>query len=452
MNSVEDTVRAATRAYGGIVRELRPLELTPAPAELASDAPHGRGSSGGPRRARPRRSWLAPLAAAAAVLAIGISLVIVKGTPNGRAVPPARPTAATDGVPQYYVDLHQSGTSATSPEGLAVGDTFTGARLATIPPPRHSTFVAITGAADDRTFVAGAEAVTADGDLLPAMTWYLLRIAPGSTPGYRLSRLSIPDMRSWDIQSVALSGSGRELAMASLCCGAKVTGPRVLQIYSVATGKLLHSWSTSTADVFVGSGIVVAGAETRALSWVDGDSFVAFPALEPVSTPGHEGFYGTERLLNVAARGSDLIADSRVVWSAPLSFAKSAAGCVLEVLPLVSADGKTVVCAGITVPGEGTQPRDRMTLRWLAYSTSAPAVARTAFQVTVAASSSAEGYLDVLWASATGGTLIVDWSVDSSGASATAPDHVGMVSNGRFTPLPSVPDLAQGNPRLIIAW
>jgi hypothetical protein len=267
------------------------------------------------------------------------------------------------------------------------------------------------------------------------VTWYLLRIAPGTTPGYLLTRVPIPDMRSWAIESTALSGSGRELAMALIPAGPGFVRQRVIQIYSVATGKLLHSWSASNQFIFL-PGFDAGGVASRALSWADGDRFVAFPAYGAVSSP-HYGtkLYQTQRLLDVAARGSDLIADSRVLWSEPLSPA-APAPCSSNVLPLVSADAKTVVCAGVIPAGWGKQPRNRMTLRWLAYSTSAPQVARTAYQVTVAASSIAAASVSVLWASASGGTLIVAWSVDLSPASHSAwPLHVGMVRNGTFTPL-----------------
>jgi hypothetical protein len=100
--------------------------------------------------------------AAAAVIALAISLMAVRDIPNRRAVPPAGPAPAAD-VPPYNVALQQTGKSLSSPEGLVVGDTFTGARLATIPPPRGSTFAGVTGAADDRTFVVDTTLATGNG-------------------------------------------------------------------------------------------------------------------------------------------------------------------------------------------------------------------------------------------------------------------------------------------------
>ena len=83
MTPAERVVRAATRAYGETVTEVRPLDLTAA-------------AKPGERYVRVRRrrfpTWLAPLAAAAAVIALAISLVIVRNIP-------ARPVPARPGDP-----------------------------------------------------------------------------------------------------------------------------------------------------------------------------------------------------------------------------------------------------------------------------------------------------------------------------------------------------------------
>ena len=89
MTSVEDRVHAAMSAAADAnlaardIRSAPPLRLPPGPA--ADDR----------RRPAPRR-WVrsaAPLAAAAAVIALAISLVLVKGAQNDGVVP-LRPTAS----------------------------------------------------------------------------------------------------------------------------------------------------------------------------------------------------------------------------------------------------------------------------------------------------------------------------------------------------------------------
>src|SRR5215469_10214638 len=128
MTPAERVVRAATRAYGETVTELRPLDLTAA-------------AKPGERHVRPRRrrrfpGWLAPVAAAAAVVALAISLVIVRNIP-------ARPAPASGGVPRYYAALVPQ-----PPQGfqnkLTVGDALTGARLATLTPARGYSFSVVT--------------------------------------------------------------------------------------------------------------------------------------------------------------------------------------------------------------------------------------------------------------------------------------------------------------------
>jgi hypothetical protein len=418
MTTTEDVVRAATRAYGETVTEIRPLDLTrPAP------------------RTRPLRrfpSWVAPVTAAAAVIALAISLVLVRDIPNGPVVPPKPPATAGGAVPRYYADPIPAGKNPWS--DLVIGDLFTGARLATIAPPAGSTFANVTGAADDRTFVA---------DTMPAghlgkpsaVTWYLVRITPGAAPGYRMSRLSLPDMRSWTIQGVALSSSGDELAMA-LTPAQPGLPTRVLQIYSVATGTLLRTWSTTDTAAFAGPLANEQGmAGVTPLYWVDGDRALAFPAVA-----GTQGKIArqTERLLDVTASGGDLIADSRVIWTEPPATQATGAGCSLETSLLVTSDGKTVVCPDVSfvvLSGTGNNTHERVTVRWLAYSVPAATV-RTLYQATVKTPDAVGASSAVLWASPSADTVIVDWSVARN---TEPPGQLGVVSHGKFTPLPSMP-------------
>jgi hypothetical protein len=410
MTTTEDVVRAATRAYGETVTEIRPLDLTrPAP------------------RTRPLRrfpAWVAPVTAATAVIALAVSLVLIRDIPNGRVVPPKRPAAASGAVPRYYADPIAAGKNPWL--DLVIGDLFTGARLATIAPPAGSTFANVTGAADDRTFVADTMPARHLGKP-SAVTWYLVRITPGAAPGYRMSRLPLPDMRSWTIQGVALSASGDELAMA-LTPAQPGRPARVLQIYSVATGTLLRTWSTTDTAAFAGPLANESGmAGATSLYWVDGDRALAFPA---VADAQGKIARQTVRLLDVTAAGTDLIADSRVIWSAPGD------GCARP--PLVTSDGKTVVCPDVsfvTLNGTGNNTHERITLRWLAYSV--PAVtARTLYQATVETKVASGASIAVLWASPSGDTVIVDWGVARD---TEPPGNLGLASHGKFTPLPSVP-------------
>lgn len=416
MISVEDRIRAATQAQARTLRQVRPLTLAPAPAR---------------RRLAPKwhwrwRGWLAPAAAAALVIAVAVALVAVRDAGDGRGVSPAA-RQAHFAVPRYYVAVHQSGKDPWA-DGLVIGDTLTGAKLATIAAARGIRFVGATGAADDRTFVVSTMPVPHGAKPKLAVTWYLLRIQPGSTPDFRLTRLAIPDMRSWGVQGIALSPSGRELAMTLF--PARGSDRWVLRTYSVATGKLLRSWSTGNS-VTLGVVVSIPGMQNLPLSWADGDRTVSFQtfALSRESGLGRE----SERTIDVTTRSGNLIADSRVVWSMPDG--TGAHGCELT-SPRLTADGKTVVCAATPVRG-GKQGDRHVTLAWLAYSTSAPAVPRVLYKVTVDAPNSYGNLSGILWSDASGRTLIVEWAVARSITPST--EHFGIVSHGRFRRLPPIP-------------
>lgn len=433
MTSTEDVVRAATRAYGETVTEIRPLDLT-RPA---------------PRARRPRRfpAWVAPVTAAAAVIALAISLVLVRGIQNGPVVPPAASSspgavAPIAGVPEYYVTLHQANPSA--PSGLVIGDTFSGARLAAIAPPRGSAFAGVTGAADDRTFVVSTMPVYKGLQLSLPVTWYLLRIAPGGTPGYRLTRLAIPDMEGWAVQAIALSGSGDELAMTLLPAARHLhPGGWELRTYSVATGKLLGSWSLR-GTATLSTGTVFPGAQDQPLSWVDGDRAVAFQAFDPI---GAKSAQESERLLDVAAGSGDLIVDSQVIWATLITSGdQPMAHRCYPSSPRVTPDGKTVLC--VSGPVGATSGRGHVTLEWLTIPTTGVSVPRVLYEVAVDVFSGSLTVSAVLWAANPGGPLIAFWSGHPGTPSGT---HFGVVSHGQFHPLPAVPIAPYGEAPAV-AW
>ncbi|WP_300608821.1 hypothetical protein [Trebonia sp.] len=446
MNSVEDTVRAATRAYGGIVREIRQLELTAAPAELASGAPHGRGSGGRPPRARPARSWLAPLAAAAAVLAIGISLVIVRGIPNGRAAPaagsatPSSPAASTSPpgsgplpaeVPEYYVALDNT-QDKNSPYQAVVASTVTGARLATVSPPAGSTFAGVTAAADDRTFVLDATTCSqyAGSSLLCPRTWYLLRLYPGSASPARLTRLAIPPTASGiQVQGIALSPDGSELAVA-LQAGWSGPGAQIekLSIYSVATGALLRTWIGP-------SGTISYPEQTYRL---DSNSTVFWSADGRTLTFRNQA---NERILQISNLGQDLIAGSRLAWSYPGRGQVPGYQLACDNTPNAVGDGSALICGATGMPAATTHVVSKCSPMWdnamgfLRYSAATGDLERALYidQTTCTGEVTAE----ILWSSASGNTII-GWLNSASESDPTGPQRnwVGVVAGGTFTVIP----------------
>jgi hypothetical protein len=400
--------------------------------------------------------WIGPLAAAAAVILVAASLVIAKslGGNNpqfGGSVP------AVSAVPRYYVAM-----DAPASGNLVIGDTFTGKRLAVVHSPTSDGFSGISPAADDRTFVVDTSSGGAANPGTPR-TWYLLRLTPGTKPGYRLTRLPIPVLTNVMLDAVALSGSGTELAL-----GLRVGNPpdfanstRELRIYSVATGQLLRTWSTPDAAIgsqsLFGVGAGMFGELNRSLTWVDGDRAVVFAVMwltrSRVIADNYEVM--TMRRLDVSSGDGDLMGTSRVIWTSKSSVLKGnyPPGCTWGYNPLISADGKTIICLSIFAPPNtrGVNQKEIVTWKfsWQAYSVAAPTVAHDIYQFTVRAPISNAGSSEQMWTDTAGDTVTVYWFLTSG------PDkklHYGSIKDGRFSPLPVPPGLSVSDGPPSITW
>ena len=286
--TAEDRVRAATRAIAGEVNDVRPLALP-------DTQPAAR-----PRRRRWR--WIAPMMAAAAVIAVALALVMVRDARNASPVPPAPVSPArSGGIPAYYVALNDA-SRQRAPHQVVVGNTFTGARLATISAPAHSAFSGVTGAADDRTFVVGTKYLPYSSTRQDAepRTWYLLRIAPGTDHPAQLTRLHIPATPSGlDVVGMALSPDGSKFAVAVQPNMTYDSGPETLRVYSVATGALLGTWTGPTSDL--GYAMPVTTDDNIYLSWLADGHTVVFD---------YHDRSASVRMLDTSRPGHDLIADS----------------------------------------------------------------------------------------------------------------------------------------------
>ena len=148
--TVEEQLRAAGRAVSDQVRDLPELDLWRAPSARRARARALRRWPGAGR-------WLIPLAAAATVVAVAVTLVAVKAppraTPKASAGPShsARPAVTSapvdaEALPRYFVAINgfeflgplpapgQSGpVKAPKADSVIVGETLTGKRLATMP-------------------------------------------------------------------------------------------------------------------------------------------------------------------------------------------------------------------------------------------------------------------------------------------------------------------------------
>jgi hypothetical protein len=437
MTRAEEAIRATTRAIAATVRDVPPLDLEPAPGELWSPA-RGR------RRARRVRSgprlpsWIAPLAAAAVVVAVAVSLVFIRGNPNRSVVPQLTPTttAPADAVPRYYAALDPLTGKSGPVRGLLVGDTITGKTLAVIPPPAHMSYASVSAAADDRTFVAFAAGT---GASWLKGRWYQLHLAPGTAHPVSVTATAIPTQSF--VAASALSGSGKYLAVdENGPTEGKTKGLQRIIVFSVATGRPVRDWSArddASSSSFV------------SLSWFDGDQAIAFSANNMLPDKM------TVRRLNVGGPqgDGDLIADSQLIWSAPLS--------TNPMLPLVSADGQTIAYATDDFADRFTvRPTDRpaghnqgrTTITWHVYRVSAQTPAAGKDTIAYQATGSPQGILEVmanstLWVSPSGSAVIGAWYA-SPGSPSRGSAYFGVMSHGTFTPL-RLPRELSGQ---IIAW
>ena len=172
-----------------------------------------------------------------------------------------------------------------------------------IPPRPYGTFVGVTAAADDRTFVLAAQKLARFkppvlSAPLPATKYFLLRLHPGyGRPGERatLTPLSIPvtPAGAW-VSEFALSPDASHLAMVS------GRGDRLkLSVYNLRAGTQRSYQPAGAGNVYVTpitENSLSWGADNRTLAFVYGQ------------WGGREGV----RLLDTARPGSGLLANSRI--------------------------------------------------------------------------------------------------------------------------------------------
>lgn len=419
---VEDQIRAATRAQAETLQKVRQLRLPPAPGAVPA-APR--------RRARHIRPWVAPVAAAAAVIALAVSLVLIRDIPNGRVVSPVPAPLPRDAVPEYYVALPGADNFANVPGAptAVVGDTLSGRHLLTIRPSGSDKFVSVSAAADDLTFALGAAPDLSPPAVPAATDWYLVRLLPGRVPRAAVRKLAIPAPPTGRADTTALSPDGTELALLGTQPGPGQSSLEFLRVYAVASGKLLRSWSGP---------LDVAFDAYTTLSWSADGKRLAF---------GYTSGGLKVRMLDVTRPGQDLLADSRLAWSASTSSAgrAGALSCGQAQRVVVTPDG-TVVCGGSATLRPNRQtfiggPACPAIPPWNSlgfpeYSTVTGKLVRTVYR---ANSNCLWPQDDVLWASASGENVIGYLQYGQPGFTQTTIIRFGIFSDGRFTPLPTPP-------------
>jgi len=422
MNVSADQVRAATRVAAAVITQdtVPPLRL--------GESPGGRRPGPG-RRTRP--AWVTPLAAAAAIVIIAgggaaVSSVLAKsgtsrtgasGAPSRGGSTSGASAGSHAGVPPYYVAVANSSLTV-------VRATWTGATRARI--TTRTPVVGVAGAADGRTFVLDEQRSIVGG----SVTWvgqpafYLLRLTRSGAEE-SLTRLAVPAIPDGTVVSgLALSPDGSKLAVD--VDSANWPQARLMKImtYTLATGAS-RSWTTSgltSADAssgFTGSG--VDGAQS--ISWTADSRTLAF-SVQAMSYTG-------VRLLDTAAGGSDLMADSRLVFEQSFKdlgrSLKNAAppyyfvSCSTDAM--ISTDGSAIVCGYSTSAGKTT------TMGFAQYSTVTGKMNHV-FGLVHFRGHAPTG-ISLYWVNSTG-TIAIGTSEK------TGRGRIGVMNGDRFTPLPGV--------------
>jgi len=217
--------------------------------------------------------------------------------------PPVSSYVASGQVPRYYVTIESRGNPNFKPSYAVMRATVTGAALATIQASAaHGTVVAVTAAADDRTFVLDEQPFVA-ADVLANQgfeprTFYLVRLGASGQPGTP-TRLPMTVPGGEMMTGFALSPDGSKLAIAVEPDNVS-NDPNLQQVraYTLATGAV-QTWS---ADGTIGFG----PDDARSLSWAsDGRTLAFFWAAAGA------GAHTSVRLLDTQTGGGNLMADSR---------------------------------------------------------------------------------------------------------------------------------------------
>lgn len=255
MKTIEGQVRDLLREFGDQISRdgAPPLRLPGLTATQADGVAHLTGLAPATSRrpaapaARRLHRTLAPAAAAAAVLVIAVTAAtIAASAPDRRPGKPAAPASTVPGgVPPYYVALELVPGTLSGPDGgieiAVVRSTMTGKALATVQVPKSSrSFVGVTAAADDRTFVLAAGAAVP----VPSVTrFYRLTIDPSAASQADRARLTLlpapVEPKGVFFHGFALSPDGARLAVSVF--GPDRPGhasPAHVQVIDLASGRV----------------------------------------------------------------------------------------------------------------------------------------------------------------------------------------------------------------------
>ena len=318
MTSLEEVIREALGAKADEIPPdtVPPLRLPARRRRSLFLARRGGGRKGMPPARRRRPGWLAPAGSVVLVAAVIAGSLTLSHAITGPRVPSRHQQAAVAipaAVPRYYVALIGANEgSPTSATAAVVRATATGAVVArVVPPPPYATFTGVTAAADDRTFVLSAQVSTARSRAVyPDARFFILRTDPAShSPGGRAQLQALPARyvpAGSEVSGMALSPDGTRLAATTY---QQLTGS-LLDVFDLATGTQ-RTWSSKLCSRCLPGliGFGFGGVNVGALSWTGDGRTLAF-------TWASAG-QGDVRLLDTAAPGTNLLADSKLAIATP---------------------------------------------------------------------------------------------------------------------------------------
>ena len=341
MSKIENHLRDALREVADDI----PATAVP-PLQLPGGLPrHGdAGRAPGHRRILSAR-WLAPVGAAAAVLAIAAGVTAVAGLTRGDSGTQPAASAAVRAVPPYYLALTGTRSPGQDHRHLGIFATATGALIASAAVPRpYSTFAGVSAAVQDRTFAVAAEAFA--GRRLSAVKFFLVRFNPVSR-AIRLVALAMPPMPAAAVlDGMALSSHASKLAAAFELSGAATRLTEEVRVLDLSTGAT-RTWTSS-------QGTVASGRyDLRSLSWADNGVILALNwsgcrrSDRAAAVPAISGV----RLLNTRKPGSDLVAASRLAVRLDKVGGHPGLPRLVSGSGLLTPDGTKVVAAAPNPPG-----------------------------------------------------------------------------------------------------
>ncbi|HLK73615.1 MAG TPA: hypothetical protein VKU77_08235 [Streptosporangiaceae bacterium] len=481
---IEDRIRTATRAAADTVTpDSLPQLRLPSERPFRSPFRSWFRPSSGPRHPRAVAVvWaqrLAPIAAAVAVIAVAVAMVTVSrnvdhsATSTGsasssvssgpgpvKAGPPLSSYVAAGKVPRYYVSVESHGNPNFNPSYAVVRATATGAVRGMMTPAAGHTVLAVTAAADDKTFILdtapwASSSSNANQSFEPRSFIKLTLSSAGYVQSLKGLSVSVPAGQL--MTGFALSPDGSKLALAIQPDNNKHEPDLTeVKVVTLATGAVL----TWTANGTIGFG----PDDARSLSWPENERTLAFDWEG--NGPGiHTGIW----LLSLDSGGGSLLAHSREavtllnqaspgVTPVPTS-SGTAAGLRPASSPsaqpattptcqedsIIDLDGSVIVCGAIAALNETVKPNGSGLQRgaeteYFEYSVGSGKVTRVLGHWTFGSVGALS--VEVLWSNASGSVLI-GVIPDSGGG------RVGVISGNEFTPLHSA---AASQPDLTGAW